>query len=634
MVFILLLLVPMVAATSIPPGLDEEGNVDLVDPTIDVNCGFTGGGAGGVPDCEHYTKEDECPVVFHTEGGKRKPVLAEVDDSGRLQAGSGMLELSKIEDFKQQGGACGDEFRRKRPQRPANPKMERWHQGPSMRRKVANAENLGVGVRVNDKGIVEPIDPALKNEPLKLPEPKMVINMITGDATYELDFEQKELKVLVIPVQFTDVQGKVSVEELDQIFFGEGGLSEYFEKESYGALKLTGDVAPQWYTLSNTMGYYGGNYETNVGQMIEEAVQVSDATVDYSQYDSDGDGLVDSFFVVHAGEPDEAGGGNGDEIWSHYFSIDGEVADGVEVIDYETVSEESPLGIIAHEFGHYLGLPDMYDTVVDDGSSKGTGEWSIMGYGGYMDEPGAFDPWSKAYMGWLNEDHYQEISVTDYYDVILDNEEFGVKYYLLALSEDEEFFIENRHEIELMNGDDASGMVIWHIDKTVMEETGTWNGCSGTRWECNVVNGDASHKLVDVEEASGSQDLDDGDLGEKEDLWYSECGTFGGCQQYVFSSSSTPSSESYTSSENDVVIAAYSERGSTMQLAASLEGTLLEEVVTAVEAGDESTASAAVTTTTESSDDSEIIIILLIILIGLVILAGSGVLAYKLLVKD
>jgi len=36
--------------------------------------------------------------------------------------------------------------------------------------------------------------------------------------------------------------------------------------------------------------------------------------------------------VVHAGEPDESGGGNGDEIWSHYFSIPPKIADGIQVI--------------------------------------------------------------------------------------------------------------------------------------------------------------------------------------------------------------------------------------------------------------------------------------------------------------
>src|SRR5437867_4989814 len=37
-------------------------------------------------------------------------------------------------------------------------------------------------------------------------------------------------------------------------------------------------------------------------------------------------------------------------------------ADGVQVDGYTMVSESSPVGVVAHEFGHDLGLPDLYDT--------------------------------------------------------------------------------------------------------------------------------------------------------------------------------------------------------------------------------------------------------------------------------
>ena len=59
--------------------------------------------------------------------------------------------------------------------------------------------------------------------------------------------------------------------------------------------------------------------------------------------------------------------------------------DGVTVDDYIIQPEQysagvlMTLGVYAHEYGHALGLPDFYDTVVAGG---GLGQWSLMSNGG------------------------------------------------------------------------------------------------------------------------------------------------------------------------------------------------------------------------------------------------------------
>jgi len=411
------------------------------------------------------------------------------------------------------------------------------------------------------------------------------------------------------------------------MFFGENSLTTYFEEQSYGALKLSGTVLPNWYMLSETMSYYGDNYEANVEEMIEEAIRAADEDIDFSDYDYNADGIIDSLFVVHAGEPDENGGGNNEEIWSHYFSIDTITVDNIKIIDYETVSEKSPIGIIAHEFGHYLGLPDLYDTDRSDGTSKGTAEWSIMGYGGYLEDPGSFDPWSKSYLSWLNENSFEEIETNNYYTILEDTTSSGTRYYALPISETEIFFMENRHETELMNGDAAGGILIWHIDESVIEDSSSWNGCSGTRWDCNTVNGDATHKLIDLEEADGKDDIDDGELGEKEDAWFYTCNSFGNCQQNEFSNTSTPSSTSYDGSTN-IYIGVYSNIAGIMELGVTVDGTTLPAPEKTSE------------TTEEAPEEKSIPTILLISIFSGILLAGATFLAWRLtkrketLVKD
>ncbi len=515
--------------------------------------------------------------------GERKAFLADLDEEGYAVARRDLpiRQLSKNQIREQAPIRSFQEVREIRPESPPPRGLTpegRWR----YERLRVNAENE-IGVEVDQQtGEYQNYNPIVRQvveedgeAPPDLPEPAPVI-IPTGLVT--LDQKVQTMKILVVLVQFTDQSSSVSASEIQSLF---DGFVEFFDEESYGSLNLEVTVLPTWYTASGTMGSYGGNYESNIESLIEEAVELADPAVDYSQYDSDGDGVVDGFFVVHAGEADEEnGGGNGDEIWSHYYSISGKTVDGVEVIDYETVSEESPQGIMAHEFGHYLGLPDFYDTVMDDGSSKGVGDWALMAYGAYTDDP-SFSPWSKKYLGWLYDDIYQEVSVDGYYDLMQDKSSIGMKYYSVPLNTDEYFMIENRHVQDLMKEDDAGGILIWHVDESLIDETGRWNGCSSTRWECNTVNGDASHKMLDLEEADGKEELSGDKLGDQEDPWYYSCGTFGGCQANTFYYASSPTSEAYGSTSNDVAITVNSEIGDTMSVGISLAGEVLsvEETV-------------------------------------------------------
>ncbi|MSR86125.1 M6 family metalloprotease domain-containing protein [Candidatus Woesearchaeota archaeon] len=587
---------------------------------------------------EVYEKQSQCPIVFQkdTTTGKPKPFLGKFTSEGYIEADTSLefktdLRVQEIEDA---GVVCGyDTIRQVRPLRPAaqqKPLYDMYNQ----QRTVANTQS-GYGVKEESDGTYTYYDPTLQEQqqegqlpPPPRQEPKPII-IFTGQAVYETAYDQKELGAIVIPVQFSDTVASVSTDELETMFFGDTySLASYYYEQSYGALKIRGTVLPTWYTLSETMGYYGDDYEANVEEMITSAIEAADADVDFSQYDYDADGVVDGLFVVHAGEPDENGGGNGADIWSHYYSISPVTVDGVQIIDYETVSEESPTGIVAHEFGHYLGLPDLYDTVPDDGTSKGTAEWSVMGYGGYMDPPGSFDPWSKAYLGWLSESNYQKIESNDYYTLVEDSSSSGIRYYAIPVSDDELFFVENRHEADLLSGDSSGGILIWHIDEGIIDETGSWNGCSGSRWTCNTVNGDVDHKLIDVEE-DGEQVIDSGKLAASEDPWYDSCGAFSGCQPTEFSSSSEPAATSYDGSQA-IYLAVYSDIGSTMEFGVTVDGSTLVAPETTESVSSESSSSDTSTSSISAPAESSFGVIAFVVIgISVILIFGAGFVAWR-----
>ena len=117
----------------------------------------------------------------------------------------------------------------------------------------------------------------------------------------------------------------------------------------------------------------------------------------WDRYDIDGDGnfdepdgYIDHFQSVHAGEGEETGGGalGADAIWSHrwyaYFhgpiGPDGAGPNAVRrredrrldywIGDYTVEPENGGVGVFAHEFGHDLDLPDLYDTSGNTGGAE------------------------------------------------------------------------------------------------------------------------------------------------------------------------------------------------------------------------------------------------------------------------
>jgi immune inhibitor A len=153
----------------------------------------------------------------------------------------------------------------------------------------------------------------------------------------------------------------------------------------------------------------------------------------WDRYDWDGDGnfdepdgYIDHMQFVHAGEGNEAGGGDLGEcaIWSHswfaYSNLVGTAGPSPDYLiggvqiggssfwlnKYTIQPENGGVGVFAHEYGHDLGLPDLYDYT----GENSTGFWTIMSSGSWLSQndydigsqPNHFGVWEKFQLGWLN----------------------------------------------------------------------------------------------------------------------------------------------------------------------------------------------------------------------------------------
>lgn len=242
---------------------------------------------------------------------------------------------------------------------------------------------------------------------------------------------------------------------------GANSMRNFYEEQSSGRYAVDGDVT-DWASVPYNTAHYGADYCGSIvcattWWFIQDAVntwyqaqldagmtakEIDDYLSQYDvwdRYDHDGDGnfdeadgYIDHFQAVHAGEGQEAGGGayGSDAIWSHrwYVQLTG-IGDGGPILDdgtpvpfggtpvggskywigdYTIEPENGGVGVFAHEFGHDLDLPDLYNT--GPGPSNSTGFWTLMSAGTWTSDgtvdlgskPTHMGAWEKFQLGWLN----------------------------------------------------------------------------------------------------------------------------------------------------------------------------------------------------------------------------------------
>ena len=229
---------------------------------------------------------------------------------------------------------------------------------------------------------------------------------------------------------------------------GANSMANFYLEQSSGRYTVAGE-ATDWVLVPGVAADYDYPQKgTAVWDFIKDSVNAwyadqkaagkTDAEINaylsaydkWDRYDYDGDGnfdepdgYIDTFQSVHAGEGEEAGAPPW-TIWSHswyaYYTLQGVAGPdfnklgGVRVGNsdfwvgkYTIQPENGGVGVFTHEFGHDLGLPDLYDTA---GGENGTGFWTLMSSGSWMGD-GTVDigsksshmgAWEKFQLGWLN----------------------------------------------------------------------------------------------------------------------------------------------------------------------------------------------------------------------------------------
>jgi len=197
---------------------------------------------------------------------------------------------------------------------------------------------------------------------------------------------------------------------------GEGSLTDltmrkYWQDMSANNFILNIDVVGP-VTVSKGWQYYGrnrGGTDNLPGEFVSEAVRLAHSSGEiarvsqgrgFKKYANFNPNIVDAVIVVFAGPGEENADGPTDAMWSHSWDLFSAsrsrrggrgpiLLDGVLINNYLIVPEithtisgvgHPSVGVFCHEFGHVLGLQDLYDT---SGETRGTGSWSLMSQGSW-----------------------------------------------------------------------------------------------------------------------------------------------------------------------------------------------------------------------------------------------------------
>ncbi|GAA3098251.1 immune inhibitor A domain-containing protein [Nonomuraea salmonea] len=216
-------------------------------------------------------------------------------------------------------------------------------------------------------------------------------------------------------------------------------MKKMYEEMSKGAYSVTGS-AVGWIKVPHSEAWYGaaacggapqdmsGHPDNARGAQqlpIDTIEALAKAQPDFpwadydvedvSDADGDGnfaepDGVIDHLVLVHAGKDKSSDGGAEGTyaIWAHSSAVAGGYkipGTDKKISNYIVQPEDSGVGVFAHEYGHDLGLPDLYDT--SGQASSAVDFWDLMSSGShsgpiFQSMPSHMGLWDKWVLGWAN----------------------------------------------------------------------------------------------------------------------------------------------------------------------------------------------------------------------------------------
>lgn len=311
------------------------------------------------------------------------------------------------------------------------------------------------------------------------------------DANLPRVWQKPTFRLAIIGVEYPDAKHseKIKIEDWQKSFFSYdsyygqnatgqktyGSVNDYYQELSFGKFRLEGKVF-NWIQMPKNRMDYGGSSAVNskTNYLVEATNKILEREGKDALKDFDG------IFFIYAGTM--ASDNRATLYWPHRasFNYEGKRWPYFIVNEMAAPTRMRDIGVMCHEFGHMLGMPDLYARPENPGS-EGVGVWCAMSNHLSGGRPQHFSAWCKEQLDWVQP---TIIDPTVKQKLVLAPIEDNAKqcYKILVRSDGSEYFLlENRQQKAFDSNLPAAGLLVWRVvnGKLFLEESHGILGPSG-----------------------------------------------------------------------------------------------------------------------------------------------------------
>lgn len=282
----------------------------------------------------------------------------------------------------------------------------------------------------------------------------------------------KSIGQVTTKVIFVDFPDAIATITPQQAFARVSQATDLFSELSYGQMQFTMEPTYKWYRMSGTSKSYAPLNQSfaHHKSYIAEALKLADSDIDFSS--------TDAILIVSNPDAKDTGysGPAFTPIFGNGFTLDGRYISNGATSAYDLNNWKYIW--LNHEFGHTLGLPDLYAFQGEDSSNpydyhRFVGEYSLMGLSSLDSNSPGYLAWERWLLGWIDDSQIACMGSNSISQLISPIErKGGIKAIVIPISNSKVVVVESRRAEGVDKNLKKPGALVYVVNSTIQSGFG------------------------------------------------------------------------------------------------------------------------------------------------------------------